>query len=295
MSQFVLTCESTADMSQEFFDRNNIPYSSFSFHMSGEEYLDDYGKSMPVDTFYERLMNGEEAVTSQVNAERYIETFEPFLKEGKDIVNISLSTGISGTYNSALIAKSMMEEKYPDRKVHCVDSLGASSGFGLLVTYACKMRDEGKTADEVVAWLEENKLNVHHWFFATDLTTLMRGGRISATSAWFGSRLNICPLMNVDDLGRLIPRFKVRGKKKVKEKTVEQMELYAQNGHDYDGLCYISQADCLKDAEDVRDLIEERFPKLKGKILINNIGTVIGSHTGRGTVALYFMGSKRER
>lgn len=295
MSQFILTCESTADMTQEFFDGHNIPFACFSFNMSGEEYLDDYGKSMPIETFYQRLMDGEEAVTSQINAERYCEMFEPALKEGKDVVHITLSSGISGTYNSAMIAKEMMEEKYPNQKVHVIDGLGASSGYGLLITYACELRDEEKTAEEAVEWIEEHKLNVHHWFFSTDLTSYLRGGRISATSAWFGTKFHICPLMNMDDLGRLIPRYKVRGKKNVKVKIVEKMEELCDKGNDYDGLCYISHADCIEDAEDVKDLIEEKFPNLKDKVMINSIGTVIGSHTGRGTVALYFMGEKRVR
>lgn len=295
MSQFVLTCESTADMTQDFFDGHKIPFACFSFNMGGEEYLDDYGKSMPIETFYQRLMDGEEAVTSQINAERYCEMFEPALKEGKDVVHITLSSGISGTYNSAMIAKEMMEEKYVNQKVHVIDGLGASSGYGLMVTSACKLRDEDKTAEEAVEWIEEHKLNVHHWFFSTDLTSYLRGGRISATSAWFGTKFHICPLMNMDDLGRLIPRYKVRGKKNVKVKIVEKMEELCENGNDYNDLCYISHADCLEDAEDVRNLIEEKFPNLKNKVMINSIGTVIGSHTGRGTVALYFMGEKRVR
>jgi len=294
MHQFELTCCSTADMTLDFFEKNKIPFACFSFTMDGMEYEDDYGKSMPLETFYQRIAAGEQAVTSQVNAEKYCEMFEPILKEGKDIVHITLSSGITSTYNSAIIAKNMMEEAYPERTVHIIDSYGASSGYGLLITYACELRDAGKSAEEVRKWVEDNKLRVHHWFFSTDLTSYLRGGRISATSAWFGTVLHICPLMNMDHIGRLIPRFKIRGKKKVKEEIVNKMELFADNGTEYDEKCYISHSACLEDAEDVRDLVEAKFPNLKGKVLINNIGTVIGSHTGIGTIALYFLGRVRE-
>jgi DegV family protein with EDD domain len=294
MCQFELTCCSTADMTADFFKKNKIPFACFSFTMGGVEYEDDYGKSMSIDTFYERIAAGEEAVTSQVNAEKYRAIFEPILKKGKDIVHITLSSGITSTYNSAIIAKNMMEEEYPGRTVHIIDSYGASSGYGLLVTYACELRDAGKSAEEVKKWVEDNKLRVHHWFFSTDLTTFLRGGRISATSAWFGTALHICPLMNMDNIGRLIPRFKIRGKKKVKQEIIKKMEMFADNGTDYNEKCYISHSACLNDAEDVRDLVEKKFPNLKGKVLINNVGTVIGSHTGTGTVALFFLGKVRE-
>ncbi len=294
MCQFSLTCCSTADMTLEFFEKNKIPFACFSFTMNGVEYEDDYGKSMPINTFYERIASGEEAVTSQINAEKYCDMFEPILKEGKDIVHITLSSGITSTYNSAMIAKDMMEEKYPERTIYVVDSYGASSGYGLLVSYACDLRDAGKSAKEVAKWVEENRLRVHHWFFSTDLSSYLRGGRISATSAWFGTVLHICPLMNMDNIGRLIPRFKVRGKKKVKEEIVNKMILFADQGTQYDGRCYISQSACMEDAMEVRDLIEEKFPHLKGNVIINNIGTVIGSHTGTGTVALFFLGKVRE-
>ncbi len=293
MNQFVLTCCSTADMSEEFFAAHNIPYACFSFTMSGKEYEDDYGKSISIEEFYKRIVDGEQAVTSQINAEKYCEMFEPILEEGNDILHLTLSSGITSTYNSAMIAKEMMEEKYPERKVFVVDSYAASSGYGLLVSYACDLRDAGKSAEETRDWVEANKLRVHHWFFSTDLTSYLRGGRISATSAWFGTVLHICPLMNVDHVGRLIPRFKVRGKKKVITEIVKKMEENADNGYDYDGRCYISHSACMEDAKEVADLIESKFPKLKGKVEIYNIGTVIGSHTGVGTVALYFLGKER--
>jgi len=155
------------------------------------------------------------------------------------------------------------------------------------------LRDEGKSIGEVHAWAEEHKLNLQHWFFSTDLTFYIRGGRISKASGFFGTMLNICPLLNMDDQGKLIPRFKIRTKKKVIRAIVDKMEEYAQDGLDYSGKCYISQSACLEDAKEVARLVEERFPKLNGKVEINSVGTTIGSHTGPGTVALFFWGSRR--
>jgi DegV family protein with EDD domain len=156
------------------------------------------------------------------------------------------------------------------------------------------MRDDGAAFEEVYAWLEENKLNVHHWFFSTDLTHYKRGGRISAASAAVGTLLNICPLLNMSYDGKLIPRMKIRGKKNVIAEIVHMIEVHAQNGTDYGGKCFISNSACYEDARKVADLIEDRFPRLKGPVMINSVGTVIGAHTGPGTVALFFYGDKRQ-
>lgn len=293
MSEFIITCCSTADMPVEFFEENRIPIIHFHYTMEGREYEDDLGKSMPFEVFYNRIKEGATSTTSQPNAEQYMEVWEPLLKDGNDVLHISLSSGISGAYNSACIAKDMLSEKYGERKIYVLDSMAASSGYGLLITLACERRKEGAAIDACYEWLLENRLTVHHWFFSTDLTSYYRGGRISMTSAAFGTILKICPLLNVSHEGKLVPRDKYRGKRKVSEEMVKRMEEYAKDRYDYSGLCYISQSACYEDARTVADMIEAKFPKLKGKILINNIGTVIGSHTGPGTVALYFIGDKR--
>lgn len=293
MSDYAITCCSTADMPPDFFEEKMIPFASFHFQMDGVDYPDDLGKSMPFETFYNRISAGAMPVTSQVNVDGYISLFEPLLKQGRDIIHISLSSGISGTINSAKIAQDELSSKYPGRKIVVVDSLGASSGYGMLVDAAWGMRASGSSLDEVSEWLEQNKLNLHHWFFSTDLTHYKRGGRISASSAMLGTLLNICPLMNMNDKGELIPREKIRGKKHVMREIVEKMALHAQNKTDYAGKCFISNSACFEDARMVADLIAERFPRLKGKVVINSIGTVIGSHTGPGTVALFFWGDRR--
>jgi DegV family protein with EDD domain len=293
MPQYVITCCSTADMPYDYFQKRNIPFVCFHFTLDGKEYPDDLGKTVPFDEFYRKIAAGALPTTSQVNVGEFIDFFDQYLAQGLDILHISLSSGLSGSYNSALLAGEQLLQKYPDRRILIVDSLGASSGSGLLVDLAADLRDAGASLDEVNTWVEENKLNIHHWFFSTDLTHYRRGGRISAVSATVGTILSICPLMNMNHLGQLIPRVKVRGKKQVIAEIVQKMEEHAQNGVNYSGKCFISNSACYDDARRVADLIEERFPHLNGKVMINNVGTVIGSHTGPGTVALFFVGDRR--
>ena len=294
MANYVLSCCSTADLSKEHFEERDIHYICFHYKLDGVDYPDDLGQSIPFEEFYKKMDEGADTATSQVNVSEYVEYFSKFLEEGKDILHVSLSTGISGTYNSAMNAALIARERYPERKIYIVDSLGASSGYGLLMDKLADLRDSGMSIDEVHDWVEEHKLELHHWFFSTDLKFYIKGGRISKTAGAIGTILGICPLLNMDNEGRLIPRAKIRTKRKVIQEIVKRMEENAQDGLDYSGKCYISQSACLEDAQEVAKLVEERFPKLCGKVVINNIGTTIGSHTGPGTVALFFWGKKRE-
>lgn len=293
MSDYVISCCSTADLSKEHFEKIDVHYCCFHYEMDGVQYLDDLGQSMDFDVFYQRMTDGAMTKTSQINADEYEEYFTQFLSHGKDIIHLTLSSGISGTFNSANLAKALLEDKYPDRKIYVIDSLAASSGYGLLVDHLATMRDSGATIDELAAWVEEHKLNLNHWFFSSDLTFFIRGGRISKAAGAVGTVLNICPLMNVDFEGRLIPRYKIRTKKKVIQAIVDKMAEQAEGGTDYSGKCFISHSACEEDAKAVAALVEERFPNLNGHVLINSIGTTIGSHTGPGTVALFFWGQKR--
>lgn len=293
MENFVLTCCSTTDMRKEYYEERNIPYICFRYTMDGVTYPDDFGQSIPFDEFYDRIAKGAQPMTSQINAKEYCEFFEPLLKEGRDILHITLSSGISGTYHSACLAREELLSKYPDRTLAIVDSLGASSGYGLLVDAAADLRDQGASLEEARLWTLNNRLCVHHWFFSADLTSFQRGGRISATSAILGTMLGICPLMNVNEKGRLIPRKKIRTKKRAIQEIVKRMEAHADGGRDYNGKCLISHSACEADAKEVASLIEETFKRLSGKVLLNSIGSVIGSHTGPGTVALFFFGDQR--
>ena len=293
MSDYVLSCCSTADLTHEHFESRDIHYICFHYFLDDKEYPDDLGQSVPFDQFYEAMSKGADTRTAQVSIGEYVDYFTPFLEQGKDIVHVSLSSGLSGTVNAARNAALIVKERFPERNVYVVDSLGASSGYGLLMDRAADKRDEGLSAAELAKWIEENRLKVHHWFFSTDLSFYVKGGRVSKTAAFFGGMLDICPLLNMDNLGRLIPRYKIRTKKKVIKTIVDKMEECARDGLDYDGKCYICNSACYEDARQVADLVEARFPKLNGKVEIYDIGTTIGSHTGPGTVALFFWGSER--
>lgn len=293
MADYILSCCSTADLTKEQFEKRDIQYVCFHFELDGKQYMDDLGESISFKDFYQAMVDGADTKTSQINAEEYTAYFEKFLQEGKDILHLTLSSGISGTINSARIAAEELSEKYPERKIYVVDSLAASSGYGLLMDKLAELRDGGMSIDELRDWAENHKKECNHWFFTSDLTFFIKGGRVSKTAGFIGGVMNICPLLNVDFEGRLIPRAKIRTKKKVILETVKKMEELAEGGLDYSGKCFISNAACYEDARAVADLIEERFTKLDGKVVINDIGTTIGSHTGPGTVALFFWGKER--
>lgn len=294
MANYIVSCSSTADLSKEHLQQRNIKYICFHFRLDGKDYQDDLGQSIPFEEFYSAMENGADTSTSQINVSEYLDYFSKFLEEGKDILHICLSSGLSGSYNSAVNASRIAQERYPDRKIVVIDSLGASSGYGLLMDRIADLRDSGMSIEELRDWIEEHKLNLHHWFFSTDLKFYIKGGRVSKVSGTIGQMLGICPLLNVDENGRLIPRAKIRSKRKVISEIVRRMEQHAENGLEYSGKCFISHSACIEDAKAVASLIEERFKKLNGEVKINYIGTTIGSHTGPGTVALFFWGDSRK-
>lgn len=290
---YVLSCCSTADMPMAYFEKRNIPFVCFHYIMDGKVYPDDLGQTMSFETFYGRIAAGAMPTTSQVNVAEFNAFFEPLLQKGLDILHVTLSSGLSGVHSSACVSAEEMMAKYPGRKVVIVDSLGASSGYGLLIDMAADLRDSGASMDEVRAWLEDNKLSIHHWFFSTDLSHYKRGGRISTGAAIAGTILGICPLLNMSFDGKLISRKKVRGKARVIDEIVNQMQSHALGGAAYSGKCFISNSACYQDARRVADKVEATFPNLAAPVMINSVGTVIGSHTGPGTVALFFVGDKR--
>ena len=293
MASYILTTCSTTDYERAFFAQRTIPYVCFHYEMDGSEYVDDLYQTVEPSEFYGRLKAGSRSRTSQVGVGEYQEFWKPYLEQGLDVVHVALSSGISGSYNSACLAAADLEERYPDRTIKVVDSLAASSGFGMLVEYMADLRDKGASLDEIVAWAEEHKRDLNHWFFVSDLDCLKRGGRVSATSAVLATALKICPVMDINCLGKLIPRKKIRTKRRAIAELVSVMAERAAGGREYDGKCCISHSDCLEDARAVADLVEEHFEHLRGRVEIHNIGTVIGSHTGPGTVALFFMGRTR--
>ena len=295
MNKFLLSCCSTSDLNVKHYKDRGIRYICFHYFLDGTEHKDDFGETLPISEFYKKMEQGAMTKTSQLNAQDYYNYFENLINEGyKEILHLTLSSGISGTINSARIAVNMINEKYKDVKIYIVDSLAASSGYGLLMEKLADLKDEGKSIEEVRDWAENNRLFINHWFFSTDLKYYVRGGRISRTSGFFGNMLHVCPLLNVNDEGKLIPREKIIGKKKVINAIVQKMIENAKDGKDYNDYCYISHSAVFEDAKAVKDKIEDYFPNLKGKVEIFDIGTTIGSHTGPGTVALFFVGKERK-
>ncbi len=290
---YILSCSSYTDFSPQKMKDLDIKYICTPYMMDGKTYIDDLGETTSYEEFYKAMENGAVTNTYQLNQNDFADYFRELLKSGQDIIHVSLSSGLSGVSNSARLAIETMKKEFPERTIYLVDSLAAAAGLGLLMETASDLRAGGMGIEELYNWLESNKLKLHHWFFTTDLTYFVRGGRVSKTSGFIGGVLNICPLMNVSNEGKLIPRAKVRGKKKVIAEIVERMKEHAQNGTDYNGKCFICNSACEDDAKEVAALIEEGFPNLDGKVQIFTIGTTIGSHTGPGTVAVFFWGDER--
>ncbi len=289
---YLVTCCSTVDLSEEHLRERGIRCLPFHYELDGTSYLDDFGKTVPLDRFYDAMRNGAETKTSQININEYLEFFKGILDEGYDILHIAFSSGLSGSINSANNAAAMLLEDYPDRKIVIVDSLSASAGHGIVVDYAADMLAEGLSLEEAAARVEARKLHAHGWFFTTTLKYLVRGGRVSKAAGLIGDTLGICPLLNINSEGHLIPREKIRTKKKVMAALISRMLQVAEGGADYDGPCHICHSDCIEDANAVIALIEENFPNLRGKVQLHEVGAIIGSHTGPGTIGAFFWGQE---
>lgn len=293
MSYVISTC-TACDLSAEVFEQYDIRYLGCHFFVNGKSYTDDLGKTMSIREFYQHIREGADTSTSQVSVGEYVDHFRELLLEGHDILHTCLSSGISNTVQSATAAADMLKSEFPDRKIYIVDSLCASSGFGMFNVLLAQRRENGEDIDSLYQWANEHRREIHHWFCSTDLTYYIKGGRVSKVSGILGGIFEICPLLCVSPDGKLKVISKVRTKKKVLTALVDKMEQHAQNGRKYDGPCYISHSDCIEDAEFVKSLVKERFKNVK-EVLIYDIGTTIGAHTGTGTVALYFTGTgKRE-
>lgn len=286
MNRFQIITDSCSDLPQEMIQELQLCVIPMSMEYQGRTYLEG---ELSMEEFYNGLRQGESAKTAAVNPETWATTIEPFLKDGTDVLVISFSSGLSSTYQSAVIAGEELSDSYPDRKIRVIDSLCASMGQGLLVWYAAKFRDEGKSLDEVASWVESHKLNLCHWFTVDDLMFLKRGGRISGATAVMGTMLQIKPVLHVDDEGHLIAMSKARGRKASLQALIEK--LYKTGLPGENETVFLSHGDCLEDAQYVAQLLKERCGVKN--VVINYIGTVIGSHSGPGTVALFFLGSSR--
>ena len=294
MQSFQLSCESTVDLPYSYVHGRDIPVLFYNYTVDGVQYLDDMGRDPEaLPRFYRFLEEGKLPSTSQLNMVQYMEFFEPLLEKG-DLLHIAFGSGMTNSVANAFRAAELLREKYPDRRLVVIDSLCSSSGYGLLVDGAADLRDEGKTMEETAAWVMSVRNRVHHQFFSTDLKFFRRSGRVSGAAATVGTILSICPIMRLDDRGAIIAYDKVRGKKSAITRTVDTMEKHAVGGVGYADKCFICHSNCLTEAEAVKAAVQARFPHIKGDIRINDIGTIIASHSGPGTVAVFFFGDERQ-
>lgn len=289
MTKFIITTDSCADLPMDFIKKYNIGVLPLTFSIDNKEYsgLDDYD----VVDFYNKMRNGLMPTTSQVTPQIAKDVFEKYLKEGYDVLHLSFSSGLSGSYNSTRIAMEELNEEYKDNKVIVIDSLCASLGEGLLVYQAVKLKEQNKNIDEVASFIEDHKLNVCHYFTVDDLNHLYRGGRVSKATAIIGTMIGVKPVLHVDNEGKLTPISKVRGRKQSLNALVKYMEKSIGSYKDKNDIVFISHGDSLKDAKYVADKVKEKFGI--DAFLINHVGPVIGAHSGPGTIALFFMGDKR--
>ena len=292
---YIISCESTVDMPYSVVSARGIPVLFYSYSVDGVEYADDMLRDPEaLPRFYGFIEAGKVPATSQINLFKYNEYFEGLIAGGhKTIVHIAMGSGMSPSVNNAKEAAEKLMQKYPGLKLYVIDSYCSSSGYGLYVDTAADVRDSGASLEELLDWLHANERTVHHLFFTDNFRYFKRSGRVSGAAAAFGTILSICPMMHLGYDGRMYAYDKVRGKKNAIRKTVEQMILHAQNGRDYNGKCFISHANCEETAAEVQAAVEEAVPGVKGRIRTFDIGTIIASHCGPGTVALYFFGDDR--
>lgn len=289
MKEFIICTDNTADLPENYLRENNIPVVNLAYILNGKTY--GKGEELKPKQFYQNVRNGSMPTTSQVNPEEGKEFLTGILKEGKDVLYIAFSSGLSGTYNSMRLAAEEISEEGNFGKIIVVDSLSASLGEGLLVFYAVEMKKAGKTMEEIADWVENHKKNLVHVFTVDDLFHLHRGGRVSKATAVLGTMVNIKPILHVDHEGHLIAIGKVRGRKKSLNSLVDYMDSHIGAYRGKQDIVFISHGDCEEDAQYVARLVEEKFGI--GKFKINFVGPTIGAHSGPGTVALFFLGDER--
>ena len=290
MCKFRLLTDSTADLPASLVEELDLQVYPMAFVLEEKAYRDyPDGRELDIHAFYESLRHGKMSSSSQINQQQMVDWVSPFLENGEDVLYLAFSSGLSGTYQSARLAQEELRERFPDRTFTVVDSLCASMGEGLLAYYAATMRQQGCTLEETAAWLEKDKLRLCHWFTVDDLHHLKRGGRVSPATAVVGTMLNIKPVLHVDDNGHLIPMEKVRGRRQSLEALVRHMKETIENPEEQ--MIFISHGDCPQDAEYVASRIRETMTVRD--IRIHTIGPVIGTHSGPGTVAVFFLGSHR--
>lgn len=287
MNSFEIITDSGCDLPEQMQRKLNIKMVRLTLNFRGQERQDSVDDE--IVTLYDALRGGEVAKTAAINPQTWAQAMEPTLQQGKDVLVLAFSSGLSTTYQSAMIAAEELLEKYPQRKIRVVDTRAASLGQGLLVWYACGKRDEGMDLEQVTQWVEENKFHLCHWFTVDDLMYLKRGGRVSAATAIVGTMLGIKPVLHMDDEGHLINMSKARGRKASIQALAEKMGQLGLKGENR--TVFICHGDCLEDAQYLESLVRQKYGV--EEVFIGYTGAVIGSHSGPGTLALFFLGENR--
>lgn len=289
MNNYIICTDSACDIPSELLASWGVPCRQLTFRFQGDE-TEYTGLTMDIQSFYDKMRAGGIAKTAAVNTESFAEMFEEILAQGNDLLYLGFSSGLSATYNCARIAAEELREKYPDRKILTVDTLAASAGFGLLLYLTVEEKKKGATIEEAAAFAEATKLHLCHWFTVDDLEYLRRGGRVSAATKVVGNLLRIKPILHVDNDGHLIKVGIAQGRRKSLEVIADKFGEMASEAPE-DATIYISHGDCLADAELVASFIKEKY---NGTVqLITQVGSVIGAHSGPGTIALFFVGKER--
>lgn len=289
MSDFLIAAASTADLPAEYFIEHDVPLISYTYTMDEKVFIDDC-KDESRAKIYERMREGSFASTSMINSYTYYEFFKKLMDTGKNVIFLDMTRQISNSFVSASEAAEKIKKDYPNQKFYLMDTLCVSGGLGMLLHYMVKLRDEGKSFEEVIEWAEENKQKIVHWFTVNDLNFLKRGGRVSNSAAMVGTLLSIKPVLYVSDDGKLVVASKAHGRKKALQYIIDRMK---EDFTEPDGKeVFINHADCLKDAEYMRDMILETFPTVS-KVTIMSLGAVIGAHCGPGLFTVFYLGDKR--
>lgn len=284
----IIITDSSSDLSYNYISENNLEVIPFPFSIDGEEYIDDFGKSLSYKDFYNELRNGAVPSTSQISAYMFEQAFKKYVSRGNSVIYIGFSSALSQTFNNSILARNIVLEEVPEADITVIDSKSASVGLGAIVFYANELLKQGKSKDDIIEWVENNKLKSNHWFIIDSLDHLKRGGRISAASAAVGTMLDVKPLLSVDDEGKLNVVRKIRGRKKAIRELLDELQNIKNPEKQ---TIFINHGDCIRDAEQLRDLVLSEV-NVKD-VVINYVGPIIGSHTGPGMLCMVFMGDKR--
>ncbi len=289
---YTISCESTVDLNWSHLEERGLPVIAYTYIFDGVEYFDDLRKGDGLKLFYEKLTSGKQPSTSLINTERYVDFFRPFVEQG-DLLHIAFGSGLSQSCANAIAAAEILKKQYPDRKIYVVDSLCACVGYGLFTDMIADRRDSGASIDQLYEWAMANRLNVIHQFYSTTLTYFRRSGRISGPAALIGNILKLCPIMHLDGNGKIVAYSKVMSESKAMERTLAEVARKIADGKDYNGKLWIGHSDCIKSAQKMYDALHAEYPN--ADIRIYDIGPVIASHCGPGTVAIFFCGESRSK